>query len=154
MRAFIFIVSIHLLFSCNNVNMVDKVIIEYIISIEESNKRNFNVFVLEIDEGEKSIIRINAGSLNLDRNNIPYNYYKYNNHYVFKFNPNRKSDLKMIEELEELNLFIEREDRLEENNGEWILVLCKNNKNKLFKAGKYWYRPLDEIEEINNFKCN
>lgn len=153
MRASIFFVLMFFLFSCSDINVVDKVIIEYILFVEENNKRNFNVFVLEIDQGEKSIIRINAGNLNLDRNKIPYNYYEYNNHYVFKFNPNKKVNLNMVKQLEELNLFTEREDRLEENNGEWILVLCENNKNKLFKDGKYWYKPLNELNEISNFKC-
>src|SRR5699024_4914165 len=154
-KAILILFFLILFFSCEKPMLIDRVTIDYIKDIEKELRRNngFNIFIEEIEKESKMIYRINSANLNLTKDNLPYDYYKIKTRYVFKFNIKEKISSIVIEDLENKRLFKDSNYYFNlEHNPEWIFILCDNGKHLLVKDS--WYRPLEEIEEIKNFKCN
>jgi len=143
------------LVSCSksyNIDVISVKYIEYLNNNIESNDE-YNVLVTEIETEDKTVYRMTASNNKLEKDDLPYRYFKYKKHYVLIFNLNKNTSEVIERNLEKVGLF--KEDKTYfplDNYPEWIFILCNNEKYLLFKDS--WYRPLDEIEEINNFKCN
>lgn len=139
--------------NCGKRTTIKRVARNYINTIEaiENKETNFNVFITEIEKEDQIIYRLNAMSSKLVKGeDLPYDFYKYRDHFVFLFNSEKVIDNE--EQLEKLGLFKTSDIFILEHNPEWILIKCNKNKNSfLFKEG--WYRPLNKIQEIQNFKC-
>lgn len=154
-KIFIMSLIIFSLVTCGKPNNIDRVAIKYIEYLNEDIEHNgmYNILITEIENKEKTIYRLSGSNNNLERENLPYKYFKNKEKYVFIFNSNKFASGVLEKKLEKEGLLEEYQLYFSlDNYPEWIFILCDNGKNLLFKDS--WYRSLDEIEEINNFKCN
>lgn len=143
------------LVSCGKPNNIDRVAIKYIEYLNEDIERNgkYNILITEIENKEKTIYRLSASNNNLERENLPYKYFKNKEKYVFIFNSNKFASGVLEKKLEKEGLLEEHQLYFSlDNYPEWIFILCDNRKHLLVKDS--WYRPLEEIEEIKSFQCN
>ena len=153
MKSRFLIIFILFFVNCDKRSSIERIAENYIKTVEKINKKeySFNVFITEIKVEDITIYRLNAMSSALIKGeDLPYNFYKYKDHFIFLFNSEKIVDNQ--EKLESLGLFKKQDIFILEHYPEWILIKCnKTNRKFLFKEG--WYRPLNQIQEIQNFKC-
>lgn len=148
-----FLILIILSFSsCKKENIIESVSKEYVDYLSTQVDSDFNVFIHEIASEDKRIFRITSGTFNLEKGQIPNDFFKYKEHYVFIFFNNQEVSPKNYISLKKKGLYIEKKSFFtEEDYDEWILTLCSHGKFKVFK--NTWYRPLDDLIEVKDWKC-
>lgn len=122
----------------------------YIDFLKEGVETEFNVFVRQVPYSNMKVFRINSGTFNLEPWDVPNTFYEYKNHYIFIFNLDSDPS-ENAEVLSRLGLFDKNKKFSEEDYDEWILIICDNEKYTLIKDS--WYRSLDSIQLLNEFKC-
>jgi len=141
--------------SCERPTRIENVAINYIkyLNNEIEHNGNYNIFITEIKNKDKTIYRLSASNNNIERDNLPFKYFKYKEKYIFIFNSSKYTTIALENELEKEGLFEEHHlFFILDNYPEWILITCDNEKYTLIKNS--WYKPIEEINEINNFQCN
>lgn len=124
---------------------------DYIDSLSKDVKVDFNVFVREVPSNDKTVFRINSGTYNLNQGEIPNSYFEYKDHYVFIFYQDSLPK-ENVEKLKKKGLFKEKKSFYsEEDYDEWVLAFCDEKNYILIKDA--WYRPLDSLEKLKEFKC-
>ncbi len=138
--------------SCKNENIIESVSKDYIDYLSTQVESDFNVFIHEVALEDKRIFRISSGTFNLEKDQIPNDFFKYKGHYVFIFLDNEEVSQENYIFLKNKGLYKEKESYFtEEDYDEWILALCSQGEFKIFK--NTWYRPLDDLIEVKDWKC-
>lgn len=151
MKIIIKVLCLLCVFGCNENKLIHQTSKDYVDFLSKDVKADFNVFVREVPSVNRRVFRINSGTYNLKPGEIPNSFFEYKDHYVFIFYEDSTS-LENVDKLRNKGLYEVKESfYTEEDYDEWILAICNENKYTLIKDS--WYRPLDSLEALQNFRC-